>query len=782
MAIKGLKWVRHHQICSFIPLINRPFQTPMPESNAAIPSPAAPTSAWNAFTKDFAAGLVVFLVALPLCLGIALASGAPMVAGLVSGVVGGLLVAWLSGSHSSVSGPAAGMVAVVLAQVAALKSYEAFLVAVILAGAIQVVLGAMRAGFISAFFPSNVIKGLLAAIGVIVILKQIPHAVGHDSDPAGEMDFLQPNGKNTLSELFSSIFNFEPGALAVGLVSLAILLVWDRSRLRKSLIPAPLVVVLLGVAANLLMKAAGSPWAIGTSHLVQVPTAASLDEFLRALPSPDFNAFGNPAIILSAVTIAAVASLETLLNLEAVDKLDPRKRVSPPNRELVAQGFGNMVAGFFGGLPITSVIVRSSVNINAGAATRLSAFIHGVLLCLLVLFAPRWLNEIPLASLAAVLLVTGMKLASPALFRQMWSEGRKQFVPFIVTVTAIVFTDLLVGILIGLATSLGFILHSNYRRPLLRFMERHVGGDVLRIELSNQVSFLNRAALERALDSVPVDGSVVLDARNTDYIDPDILDLIEDFRRQTAPARNLKVSLIGFKDRYVMEDQVQYVDVTTREVQSQLTPERVLQFLKEGNERFVTGRRLTRDLSRQVDATSAGQYPMAVVLSCIDSRSPVELIFDMGVGDAFVIRIAGNVAKEKVLGSMEFACAVAGSKLVLVMGHTNCGAVKASVELFETGTSASKATGCEHLDALVNEIQKSIVPGTKPHGDWVTAEMKLAFVDSVATRNVARTIEYIRNSSRKLRELEASGKIAIVGSMYDIKTGKVAFLDEPAGR
>ena len=750
----------------------------MSENNATSPTPSAPLSTWNSLGKDLAAGLVVFLVALPLCLGIALASGAPMLAGLVSGVVGGLLVSWLSGSHTSVSGPAAGMVAVVLAQVAALGSYEAFLVAVILAGAIQILLGALRAGFIAAFFPSNVIKGLLAAIGVILILKQIPHVVGHDADPEGNMRFLQADGRNTFSELFSSLLNLEPGATVVGLVSLAILLAWDRSRFKQSLIPAPLVVVLLGVAVNLGLKSAGSAWSIDASHLVQLPTVASLGEFFQALPSPDLKAFGNPAIIMAAVTIAAVASLETLLNLEAVDKLDPRKRVSPPNRELMAQGAGNMVSGLLGGLPITSVIVRSSVNINAGAATRLSAFFHGALLCLLVLFAPMWLNKIPLASLAAVLLFTGLKLASPTLFRQMWSEGRTQFVPFIVTTVAIVFTDLLTGVLIGLATSLAFILHSNYRRPLLRFMERHVSGDVLRIEFANQVSFLNRAVLEQALDSVPVNGHVVLDARNTDYIDPDILDLIEDFRKQTALARNLKVSLMGFKDRYVMEDEIQYVDVTTREVQAQLTPERVLQFLKEGNERFVTGRRLTRDLARQVDATAAAQYPMAVVLSCIDSRSPVELIFDMGVGDAFVIRIAGNVAKEKVLGSMEFACAVAGARLVLVMGHTSCGAVKAAVELFETGTTASKATGCEHLDSLVNEIQKSILPGTKPHGDWVTKETKLIYVDDVAKRNVATTIGYIRSASRTLRELEAAGKIAIVGSMYDIKTGKVTYLEE----
>ncbi|NBV48310.1 MAG: SulP family inorganic anion transporter, partial [Verrucomicrobia bacterium] len=435
----------------------------MSESPASSSVSPAPLTAWSTLTKDLAGGLVVFLVALPLCLGIALASGAPMLAGLVSGVVGGLLVAWLSGSHTSVSGPAAGMVAVVLAQVAVLGSYEAFLVAVILAGAIQILLGALRAGFIAAFFPSNVIKGLLAAIGVILILKQIPHVVGHDADPEGDMGFLQPDGRNTLSELLSSLVDLEPGATVVGLVSLAVLLAWDRSRFKNSLVPAPLVVVLLGVAVNLAMKSTGSTWAIGASHLVQVPTAASLGEFFRALPSPDLKAFGDPAIIMAAVTIAAVASLETLLNLEAVDKLDPRKRVSPPNRELMAQGAGNMVSGLLGGLPLTSVIVRSSVNINAGAATRLSAFFHGVLLCLLVLFAPAWLNQIPLASLAAVLLFTGLKLASPALFRQMWSEGRSQFVPFIVTTVAIVFTDLMTGVLIGLATSLAFILHSNYR-------------------------------------------------------------------------------------------------------------------------------------------------------------------------------------------------------------------------------------------------------------------------------------------------------------------------------
>lgn len=742
-------------------------------NSAATDSASGQINYLASLPKDFAAGLVVFLVALPLCLGIALASGAPLMAGIISGVVGGLLVAWLSGSHSSVSGPAAGLVAVVLAQVATLKSYEAFLVAVMLAGLIQIVLGTLRAGFIAAFFPSNVIKGLLAAIGVILILKQIPHVVGHDTDPEGEMGFNQPDGQNTFSELFSTLFDFQPGAMLVGLVSLALLLVWDRTKLKNTLVPAPLVVVLLGVGVNLLLKALGSPWVIEASHLVQVPTPASVGELFKLLPSPDFKALGNPAILLAAVTLAVVASLETLLNVEAVDKLDPRKRVTPPNRELVAQGVGNIVAGFLGGLPITSVIVRSSVNINAGAVTRMSAFIHGVLLFLLVVFAPRLLNEIPLAALAAVLLATGLKLASPALFRQMWAEGRKQFLPFIVTVAAIVLTDLLVGILIGLATSLGFILHSNFRRPLRRFMEHHVGGEVLRIELANQVSFLNRAVLEQALNSVPAGGHIVLDARNTDYIDPDILDLIDDYRTQNAPARNVFLSLVGFKDRYVMDDHIQYVDVSTREVQTQLDPARVLKILKDGNERFVRGERVSRDLMRQVNATAQGQFPLAVVLSCMDSRTSTELIFDLGLGDIFSIRVAGNIAEEDALASMEYGCAVAGAKLILVLGHTRCGAVKATVDFAHRQVDACAASGCENIKAITNYIHQAVQAEHETRGDRSAANE--AFVDRVAKLNVQHTMEVIRHRSATLRGLVERKQVAIVGGLYDVKTGRVEF-------
>ena len=337
---------------------------------------------------------------------------------------------------------------------------------------------------------------------------------------------------------------------------------------------------------------------------------------------------------------------------------------------------------------------------------------HGVLLLVSVLLLPAWLNLIPLSCLAAILLVTGVKLARPAMVRRMWDEGRYQFIPFAVTVVAIVLTDLLIGVLIGLAVSIGFILTSNLRRPIRRIVEKHLGGEVVRIELANQVGFLNRAALDRALDEVPRGGHVLLDAQNTDYIDPDVLNLIRDFKEKKAPARGVDVSLLGFRGEYQLRDQTLYVDYSTRDLQSALTPEQVLQILKEGHERFRTGRRLTRDLGRQVNATAAGQHPLAVVLSCIDSRTPAELIFDLGMGDIFSVRIAGNISSRKVLGSMEYGCAVAGAKLILVMGHTRCGAVTAAVNFASTEGSAAEATGCQHLDPIVHDIQQAIDPPT----------------------------------------------------------------------
>lgn len=726
--------------------------------------------------KDITASIAVFLVALPLCLGIALASNAPLFSGLISGIVGGIVVGILSGSHKSVSGPAAGLTAIVAAQIAALGSFEAFLAAVVVAGVMQVVMGTLRLGFIAAFFPLSVIKGLLAAIGLILILKQIPHVLGHDTDAEGEMSFEQPDHENTFSELLATVSDIQPGAALIGLLSVVFLLLWDRSKaLKKSPVPSALVVVVVGVVVNLILRKMGHAWEIKASHLVQVPVAGDFQAFLGFLQFPDSAHFSNPAIFKAAITIALVATLETLLNLEAVDKIDPDQRQSPANRELVAQGIGNVTAGLIGGLPMTSVIVRSSVNINSGGKTKLSAILHGILLVVCVITVPQWLNEIPLAALAAILITTGFKLASPTLFKSMWAEGTRQFLPFAMTIAAIVVTDLLVGVMIGLGISILFILHSNLRRPVRRIVEKHTSGDVLRIELANQVSFLNRASLEKTLHEVPRGGHVLIDARQTNYIDPDIRDLISDFHDTTSKAHGVEVSLVGFKEHYDFNDHIEFIDYTSREVQSSLTPATVLGILQEGNKRFLAGERIQRDFSRQVAATASGQFPMAAVLSCIDSRTPAEVIFDLGLGDIFSVRVAGNIAASELLGSMEYACNVAGSKLILVMGHTSCGAVNAAVDLLAAAKKASEATGCSNLDGLVTEIQQAIDPRTlKQPAQWQPGE-KAAYSNEIARRNVIRTIHVIRERSATLDRLVREGRIAIVGGLYDVSTGQVSF-------
>jgi carbonic anhydrase len=673
------------------------------------PSLSSPLNS-STLLRDVTASVVVFLVALPLCLGIALASGAPLFSGLLAGIIGGIVVGAVSGSHTSVAGPAAGLTAIVAAQIGILGSFEAFLLAVFVAGLLQIGLGIARAGALSAFFPSSVIKGLLAAIGVILILKQIPHLLGHDTDPEGEMSFSQPDNENTFSEILTVLFgDFHVGASVIGIASILLLVLWDRSKpLKNSIVPGPLVVVLFGVLLQYLFASVGGSFTIGPSHLVQIPVAESIGEFVDFLTLPDFSQWSNPAIYAAAVTIAVVASLETLLNLEAVDKIDPLRRDSPPSRELVAQGIGNTVAGLIGGLPMTSVIVRSSVNVGVGAKTKLSAILHGVLLVVCVALFPIYLNMIPIAALAAILLVTGFKLASPALFRQMYSEGRYQFVPFIVTLLSIVFTDLFIGILIGLAVSVLFILNSNLRRPIRRIVETHIGGDVLHVELANQVSFLNRASLDKLFSNAASGSSLLIDASDTDYMDPDVLSLIRDFKNNRGPAHGVSVSLRGFRHKYDLRDDIQFADYSTRELQDRVTPDQVLEILREGNRRFRTGTPLTRDFRRQIDATAEGQTPLAAILSCIDSRVPAELVFDLGIGDIFSVRVAGNVIGSKTLGSIEYGVGVAGVKLVLVLGHTRCGAVTSSVKLLGAKKNVQQETGCEHLHTIVDEIAPCI--------------------------------------------------------------------------
>lgn len=670
--------------------------------------------------RDITASIAVFLVALPLCLGIALASNAPLFSGIISGIIGGIAVGVLSGSHKSVSGPAAGLTAIVAAQIAALGGFEPFLAAVAIAGVMQILMGTFRLGFIAAFFPTSVIKGLLAAIGLILILKQIPHVLGHDADAEGEMSFQQPDSQNTFSELLATASDILPGATLIGLLSILLLIGWDKVKALKKLpVPPALVVVLFGVGVNLLLRRLGHAWEIKASHLVQVPVAASLGDFAGFLQTPALSHFANPLVYKAAFTVALVASLETLLNLEAVDKIDPDQRQSPPNRELVAQGIGNLMSGLAGGLPMTSVIVRSSVNINAGGRTKLSAILHGLLLIGCVVTVPQWLNEIPLSALAAILIVTGFKLASPKLFREMWKEGRPQFLPFAITIAAIVFTDLLTGVIIGLGISILFILHSNLRRPLRRIVEKHAGGDVLRIELANQVSFLNKAALERTIHEVPRGGRVIIDARKTDYIDPDIRDLLSDLRDTTAAAHGIELGFLGLKDHNVSDDDVQFVDFSSLEKRSELTPAGVLGILKAGNERFVEGHSIRRDARPASEPTA----PIAAILSCSDSPLSPDLVFDTAPGEIACVSVAGHAATDITATSLAKACSAGAARLLVVLDHH--------------GGPAN--------------------PATNPH----------------------ETIRELRRLSPALDQLVTSGTIAMVGGLLDTTTGTVSFFRTP---
>ncbi len=747
---------------------------------ASLSTPPKPATG-STIAADLSAGLVVSLVALPLCLGIALASNAPLFSGIVAGIVGGLVVGAISGSQSSVSGPAAGLTAVVAAQIASLGSFEAFLLAVTLAGALQIALGAIRAGSIADFVPSSVIRGLLGAIGLILILKQIPHLFGYDADPLGEMSFIQPDQENTFSEIVNVFLGgrIHWGAALIGLLSIGLLISWDKIKtLKNSPLPAPLVVVLVGVGLNLLMPRLGDGWSIDPSHLVQVPIAESLAGFLGFLQVPDFGAITNPAVYIAAITIALVASLETLLNLEAVDKIDPQRRASPPNRELIAQGVGNMTAGLIGGLPITSVIVRSSVNINAGAKTKLSTLVHGTLLLLCVALVPGSLNLIPLSALAAVLIVTGFKLASPKLFQQMWRSGFEQFLPFVVTVGAILLTDLLVGILIGLGFSIVFILRSNLRRPMHRRLEKHLFGDVLHIELANQVSFLNRVALRNALGETPPGGHVLIDARGTDYIDADVLSVIREFEEETAPVHGIDVSLVGFKSHYEqIEDRVQYVDFATRDLQESLTPDQVVQILRDGNDRFRTGQMLSRDIVHLREGMANNRHPLAVVLSGSSSRTPVEMIFDVGLGDIFCARNTGNAAMPSTLGSLEYACVVAGAKAIVVLGHTDNKAVRIAVEAMLLPDGTDLKGECVNLDPILRDIQESVDPAWRLEWNSLPAEVQQSRLDQVSRAHVQRTLRLILEKSPALARLADEERIKVVGGMYDVRSGTVDFFE-----
>ena len=713
---------------------------------------------------DLPASLVVFLVALPLCLGVALASGAPLLSGIISGVIGGIVVGFISQSSTSVSGPAAGLAAVVLAAIQQLGDFNIFLTAVLIAGFLQVFMGLLKAGFIADFIPNNVIKGLLAAIGIILILKQIPHAVGFDRDNEEDFAFQQADGENTFSELLNITRYFLPGAFLISLISIAILVFWDKTPFKRfRFLPASLVVVVLGVVLNNLFLQFIPNLGIKESHLVQIPTVQfnNLSEWVHLPSAADFL---NYKVWLVAVTIAAIASLETLLNIEAVDKLDPHKRQSPPNRELLAQGIGNMMSGLLGGIPVTSVIVRSSVNIQSNNATKLSTIFHGVFMFFSILLLSPILNQIPLASLAAILIVTGYKLAKIDIFKAMWTKGWAQFIPFITTIVAIVLTDLLMGVLLGLGVSIFFLIRSNFRNPFTLVSNQLHIGEVMQLTLPNQVSFFNKATIKYALWSLPNNSKITINAAQSDYIDDDVIEILADFKTVVAPERGIQLNVIGLKDAYEEDDAIQFMPVLDKATQERLQPNDVLQLLKIGNARFVSGRTTDKYNLQQVQATQNEQNPMAVLVGCIDSRTSAEILFDAGVGDLLTIRIAGNIINPEIIGSLEIAIKKLGAKLIVVKGHSNCGAVALSMQHMmddnmHTITQKIKkvASQCGYPDAIANPSKEAL--------------------EKVAIENARNSVNEILAASQYISKKVSEGKVGIVSAYHDLQSGIVRFND-----
>jgi MFS superfamily sulfate permease-like transporter len=501
--------------------------------------------------SDLPASIVVFFVAVPLCLGIALASGAPLFAGIIAGIVGGIVVGVASGSPLGVSGPAAGLAVIVLTSITTLGSWPAFLLAVVLAGIFQLTLGFAKAGFIAYFFPSSVIKGMLTGIGLLIILKQIPHALGWDKDAEGDDAFLQADGENTFSEIARAFDFITPGAVLIAGISLAILILWDQVLTKKhkifQLIQGPIVVVVLGIVMNYLFQAGTLNFSLADDQVVRIPVANNLTEFFSQFTFPDFSAITNFEVWKIAIVLAIVASLETLLCVEATDKMDPNKRITPTNRELKAQGLGNIMSGMIGGLPITQVIVRSSANINFGGKTKMSAILHGVFLLISAITIASLLNMIPLASLAAILLMVGYKLAKPSLFKQMYQLGWEQFIPFTATVIAILATDLLKGITIGLLFGIFYTLRHSFRNS--HYMKETItteeGQEVHQLVLAEEVSFFNKASVIKELDEIPANSKVIIDCTKSKSIAYDVVELIRDYR-SNAKVKNITVETINF--------------------------------------------------------------------------------------------------------------------------------------------------------------------------------------------------------------------------------------------
>ncbi len=717
---------------------------------------------FSRLNKDIPASIVVFLVALPLCLGIALASGAPLLSGLISGIVGGIVIGSISHSSVSVSGPAASLTAVVLASIASLGSFEVFLMAVVLGGIFQLALGLLKAGLIADYMPSNIIKGLLAAIGIILIIAQIPYALGID---AGAEGFIIPEVGifKQLQLAFSGFLDsLTGGALVISGISLAILISWDKTRLKNfKLLPPALVVVLLGVFLNILFEYTMPSLYLDQAQLVNIP---KIDNFSELVTFPDFSAITNPEVWGVAITITLIASIASLLAIEAADEIDPHKRNTPPNRELVAQGIGNTITGLIGGIPITSVIVRSSVNINAGAETKLSSILHGIFLLLSVLFLSSILNLIPLSSLAAILLVIGYKLASWDVITTMFKKGWNQFIPFVVTVVAIILTDLLIGIFIGTLVSIFFLLRSNYHNAFFVENTKIFKGETIRLELSNEVSFFNKASIKNTLWNVPDKSTVIIDATFASYIDNDVLEIFEDFQDTYAKEHNINLNIIGLKDKYDLGQDLEFVQEELQESKEKSTPEEIYEYLKDGNKRYVDGKLVSRRLRNKELMDFINAPPLAAVVNCIDMREPLNVLMNTGIGDLIPVRTAGNLVGESGIKSLEVACLKQGAKFILFIGNSSNKIYVEALNDYREGKNS-------YLIPLIKDaLEANIISRTDVQNENLTE-----LADVITKWNIKKSKSRVFGESEYLRTEISEGRIGMASAFFNRDNGEIQF-------
>jgi carbonic anhydrase len=702
---------------------------------------------------DLPAGIAVFFVAVPLCLGIAHASGAPLISGLITGIIGGVITGLISNSQLSVSGPAAGLTAIALSGIATLGSFETFLLATFIAGIIQIIFGAFKAGSIATLIPNSIIKGMLSAIGLILIIKQFPHLIGYDIEAMGVEEFksttedlnnVSAEGENSFTILWEGVVHLNEGVLLIGLISLLFLVIWDKFFQAKfKTIPGALMVVLIGIFINYILKNILMVYSLTNNHFVSIPKIDSITEFLSVSKFPDWSSITNYAVFVTAFTIAIVASIETLLSVEAIDKLDTFKRKTPANRELVAQGIGNVLASLLGGLPMTAVIVRGSVNVSAGAQTKLSAIIHGLLIVIAVVFFASVMNLIPLASLAAVLIYTGYKLLAPQIIIEQYKKGWSQFIPFIVTIIAIVLSDLLIGVMIGILISLVFIIREDYRGTILTITDL---GKRKRIVLGENITFLHKPKLAKIFNNLPNDITLEIDGSRNFYIDKDIIEFIEEFKT-TAIQKNIELIIGGIK-------QMQNQDLKESMRKS-------YQRLFENNEKWITDR--TKEDPTYFDKLSGGQSPQYLFIGCSDSRVPANEITGTDAGEMFVHRNIANMVVNtdiNMLSVVQYSVEVLNVKHIIVCGHYGCGGVKEAMQNRSNG--------------LIDKWLRNIKDVMRLHQD----ELNHIHDDDKRYRrlielNVQEQVVNLMKTSFIQKNIEQFGFPEIHGWVYDISNGKI---------